>query len=262
MDKIFYYSGTGNSLASAKQLAAELDMQIVPITDELASSNSVFESERAIVIFPVYAYGLPKTVKRFILKNEFKISFLAVLTTCGSKSGGAFAEAVRLFKKRKQIVSYTKAIKAVENFVHLFKLPPEEEIAIQIEAQRENTKIIAEDIKNQKKNKRFLFRPGSSFVSCLLRLVTKSFAKRYKITENCNGCGICYKVCPANCIAMTQKEDGLKPSVNAKKCDSCQACLQLCPRKAIRFGKIQPSSRRYRHSDIELIEMMKDRNEY
>jgi len=258
MNKIFVYTGTGNSLASAKQIAEALELELVHITDELVHSDSTFEGEVGVVIYPVYAYGMPMTVKRFIRKNKFKYDYMAVLTTCGSHSKGAFAEAIKLFKKRKQRVAYTNEICAVENYVHMFKLPEQEIIEVQTLTQEYITSSVIYDIKQRKTNKRFPIRPISILARIVFRCASKAFAKRYKITEQCNGCGICYKVCPANAIQMVEMDNGKQePHIIPKQCDHCQACLQLCPKRAIRFGKIQPDSRRYKHSEITVAELLK-----
>jgi len=261
MNRIFVYTGTGNSLASAKQIASALQLELVHITDELAHSDSTFEGDVGVVIYPVYAYGMPMTVKRFVKKNRFKYNYMAVLTTCGSHSKGAFAESIKLFRKRKQRIAYTNEICAVENYVHMFKLPPENIIEVQTHTQAIITDGIIYDIKNRKTNKRFPIRPISIIARIVFRHATKAFAKRYKITEECNGCGICHKVCPANAIQMVESEEQAnrkqEPFIIPKKCDHCQACLQLCPKRAICFGKIQPDSRRYKHSEITLSELIK-----
>lgn len=256
MNSVFCYSGTGNSLASAKQLAALLDMQVVHITDELAQSKSNFKGDVAIVVFPVYAYGMPKTVKRFIKGNNFEYKYLAVLVTMGSSAGGTYAEAIKLFRRKKQRVAYTKGIAAVENYVHMFKLPSEEDIKTITVKQINVTEAVAEEIKNRKTNKRFGFRPGSVFISFIFRRAIRLFVRRYKVTTECTGCGICHKICPAGAITMTESEGRTMPAFS-KKCDHCQGCLQLCPKKALHFGRIKPESRRYRHSDINIDEMVK-----
>jgi len=255
MNKIFVYSATGNSLASAKQIAVQFDAEIVHITDENVGE---FGGEFGALVFPVYAYGVPKTVKRFIQKSKFKFQYFALLATKGSHQGGSLAEGIKLFRKRKQRVHYSNGILCVENFVHMFKLPPEEVLKTQIEQQRQKTAQVIEDLEKRKTNRRWRFRPESAFVSFVFKRFTKTFAKRYKITQQCNGCGICHKVCPAGAIQMVEMDnDSQEPHIIPKLCDHCQACLQLCPKKAIRFGKIQPNGRRYKHSDVTVAELLK-----
>jgi len=252
-DKIFVYSGTGNCYATAKQIAAELDMEIIHITEELTQSYPVATCRICVIVFPVYAFGIPMGLRRFIQNATIDVEYLAVITTKGSYQWGALAECVRLFRKRGRRVQYTNAIRAVENFVHMFKLPEPDQIMQTCARQNQLTNSIINDIKHRKTNNRFTFRPESSCVSFVFRRVTPMFARRYRIDENCNGCRVCYRVCPPHAIEMV---DG-KPKIHPKKCDHCQSCMQLCPRRAISFGKINPDSRRYIHPDVTLPELYK-----
>lgn len=253
-DKIYVYSGTGNCLAASKQLAAELDMEVVHLTVELAENKTAISGERCIVVFPTYGYGLPKTVRKFLKSCTFQVQYMAVLTTIGSHHGGSLAEAIRLLKRRKQKVSYTKGIKTVENYVHMFGWSDDETVEKRQTMQKNITAQIAEDIKARKANKRCLCRPFSFFVACITRGASTLFAKRYKILSTCTGCGICAKVCPSRAITLSEQK---KPCVAAKKCEHCQACLQLCPQQAIKFGRIKPGGKRYKHCDIEFKDMLK-----
>ncbi len=57
---------------------------------------------------------------------------------------------------------------------------------------------------------------------------------RFFCTEECDGCGECYRNCPTGHIRM---ENG-RP-VWPKGCLMCAACADVCPIHAIRFGTPQ-----------------------
>jgi len=253
----FVFSGTGNNLASAKQLATEFNLEIVHITDELKNKKASFEGEIGILLFPTYGLGLPSTARKFILSSNFNFKYMAVLTAMGSHHGGSLSEAIRCFKKRGQKVHYSRGILSVENFTHLFGYGPIKRADFKIERQHKITSKIAKDISVRKTNKRILFRPLSFIVACITRRGTKIFTTRYKFLENCSGCGICVKICPANALKMVQTKNGIKPEMTRKKCDNCQGCLQLCPNKAIKFGRVKPKNIRYIHKDVTLDELLK-----
>lgn len=255
--KAFVFSGTGNNLASGKQLAQELDLEIVLITDELKNKKESFEGEIGVLLFPTYGLGIPATVRKFILNSTFNFTYMAVLTAMGSHRGGALAEAIRCFKKRGQKVHYSNGILSVENFTHLFGYGPIKRADFKIERQRKITSEIAKDLKQRKTNKRILFRPLSFLVACITRRGTKIFITHYKFLSMCNGCGICARICPANALKMVQTANGIKPKITHMKCDNCQGCLQLCPNKAIKFGRVKPKNIRYIHKDIKLEELIK-----
>lgn len=52
----------------------------------------------------------------------------------------------------------------------------------------------------------------------------------YKITEKCNGCGACVRVCPADAISGEKKSLHL---INENLCIECGACGKICPRSSI-----------------------------
>ena len=203
MNKIFVYSGTGNSYASAKQLGTLLNAEIMHIQAEACGEFQTHKGAVAVLIFPVYAYGLPKLVKKFIQTNNFKFEYIAVLATMGTKHGGALAEAIKLFKRQGQKVQYSAGIKAVENYVHTFGWPKEEQIVELCKNQKTITNDIAQDITERKENKRRLFRPDSAIASVVFKNAINIFARRYKVLDTCTGCRICYQICPPQAIEMS-----------------------------------------------------------
>lgn len=60
--------------------------------------------------------------------------------------------------------------------------------------------------------------------------VCKSMMQYVVVAEKCKSCGICAKVCPANCISGEKKVPYV---IGQDKCLKCGACLEKCPFKAI-----------------------------
>ena len=66
---IYYFSGTGNSYAAAKKLAAGLGEDLMDIAVAVQEGNyehTLTEGERLGFVFPVYAWAPPKVVTEFV----------------------------------------------------------------------------------------------------------------------------------------------------------------------------------------------------
>ena len=69
----------------------------------------------------------------------------------------------------------------------------------------------------------------------LLSLPGRLARKKWQVTaEQCNGCGVCVSVCPAEAVAVGG--DPKKAAIVTKMCLACTACARACPTKAIHFG--------------------------
>ena len=269
---VFYFSGTGNSLAAAKTIAAHFgcptavniaeiiccrhnSIYSAPKTDNstLHTPNSKLKScVRVIVVYPSYAYGMPAAVKRFFQAAEFrKDAYIAALVTYGSKQGGALAEAKRLLRRRRIKLSYARGIPAVENFLPIFGTPKKKTILKRTAMQKETVAAVCQEIEDGAKRAVFAFRPFCKAVSALFRSARRLLVKLYKVESTCTGCGICQKICQARAITMTNG----KPEFS-KKCEICQCCINFCPQKAISFLRVKPKTPRYTNADVTLSEFI------
>ena len=64
------------------------------------------------------------------------------------------------------------------------------------------------------------------------KIKIKGMSDTFYATEDCDGCGECFRKCPTGHIRMIDgKPDWGKP------CMMCAQCSSFCPRNAIRFGE-------------------------
>ena len=83
---IYYFSGTGNSLKIARDIAEKLEeCELVPIAKVWQQDQLASLTEKVGFVFPLYYAGLPKIVYDFLSKIElFKSNyFFAVITYAG-----------------------------------------------------------------------------------------------------------------------------------------------------------------------------------
>ncbi|HIW17731.1 MAG TPA: EFR1 family ferrodoxin [Candidatus Faecalicoccus intestinipullorum] len=83
--KIFYFTGTGNSLAVAKRLSGEL----VSIPQVMKERDFVFKDEAIGIIFPLYCLNPPKMVREFLSKAKFNTDYLFAVATYGNLAGAS-----------------------------------------------------------------------------------------------------------------------------------------------------------------------------
>jgi ferredoxin len=253
--KICYFSGTGNSLWSAKKIAQIIagECDLINIGAEAQKDKITLEADAVILVFPSYAYGLPIVVSRFIKKAVFKTAYIAVFVTYGSSPGGTLAAASRILKRKYKGGVFFGRIPAVENYIAIFGPPKEKTTRKRLAMQREATDQAARAVIERRTNKTYPIRPLSAFISSLFSLGAKIFYKYYKVTDGCNGCGICEKLCPVSCITMSNN----RPHFSGK-CEHCNGCLNWCPQRAIRFGRLKSDTARYHHPEISINDIISD----
>lgn len=52
----------------------------------------------------------------------------------------------------------------------------------------------------------------------------------YTITEKCNGCGACLRICPASAISGEKKK---AHAIDSGSCIECGACGRICPHASV-----------------------------
>jgi len=53
-----------------------------------------------------------------------------------------------------------------------------------------------------------------------------------KVTEECNGCGICVDLCPLDCLRLGEDN---KPFLKYKECWYCGTCEVECPLSCLKI---------------------------
>ncbi len=258
---IYYFSGTGNSLAAAKELAAELgDATLYPIPKVM---RAVKESERnfspkaetIVIVFPVYMAGLPRMVAEFAARLQVEEGKSVYgIATYGGMAGRVMFQLDSLLKKNGQGLKGGFLLKMPDNCIILFNTPSKSKQESLLRVEKLKLKEVAGMIKEGAEH---AFESDYPVVNRLLSgPVYKGAIKHFKdndhgffVTEKCNGCGVCARVCPVGNIKI---EEG-KPKWQ-HDCEQCMACIQWCPMEAIQHSKGTEKKERYRHPDVKVEE--------
>lgn len=241
---ICYYSGTGNSLHTAKSLLMQ-DEKLVSMAKAMQNECYQYElgeDESVGFVFPVYFYGLPDTVRQFAAKVRFTKDpgYVYALITCG----GFIAGAGELLRKALNIpLRAVFSLKMPDNYVLLYDVPtPEEENRV-LEAAEPELARIKENIHLR----RFTQEAGlaaKAQTAVLYAMYDRSRkTKKFHVDDSCTGCGACAARCPVRAIEM---RDG-RPVWVKDSCDQCLACLRC---NAVQYGKRTVGRRRYAHPDL------------
>jgi len=262
---IYYFTGTGNSLAVAKKIAAALkDCEQVPIASLVDTPGRIVPAaDRVGIVCPVYDAGIPVIVKDFAERLDISaIPYTFGIVTLGGTGVSALHQLNKILMQgcRKKIDA-SFAVKMPGNFPPV-GVPPagekKEEILRKADAQ-----LAAISVAIQKGQ---TVPPGFSPLSSLMRiLLYPPFAKNvhtmdtsFSVEDTCTSCGTCAKVCPTGNITM-EKE---RPAWH-HKCELCCACLHFCPVEAIQLNTMRGTKGRgrYRHPDLKVEDMKAQQGE-
>jgi len=242
---ILCFSGTGNSLYVAKELARLCDEEVFSINEGLKNARvlELKDSDRLIFVVPTYAWRIPKVVDEWISKMDFGKNRKAwFVMTCGGEIGDADKYNKVLSAKKNFKHMGSVGIKLPDNYIIMFKDTPQEEAEMLLSKAKEKIPDIADKINSKLPfdlPRRNLYdRLMSSFVNPKFYKNVK--ADLFTASEKCIGCGACEKVCALNNISL---ENG-KPKWG-KNCTHCMACISYCKAEAIEYGSKTVGKRKY-----------------
>lgn len=250
---IFYFTGTGNSLYAAKTL----DEEVLSIPQIMNSEPLDFTAQKIGVVCPVYGHEMPAMVKDFLRKATLHTDYLYVVLTYGKRHANAVELAQRVLKESGKNADYITTLLMVDNFLPVFDMNEEMKLDKQVDGQLAKIKA---DISAKKKSIQTVTLKDQEAHNGYLALVKnepETVWANFMVTDDCIGCGICTKVCPAGCIHL----DNQKAINNHENCQACYACIHACPKQAIRLTIPEKNpNARYRNPHITLCEIVAANN--
>ena len=243
---IFYFSGTGNSRYVAEQIAKITSDEIISINNKLKSNDTsdILVNDRLIFVVPTYAWRIPRIVKEWILKTNFKGSKNTwFVMTCGGEIGNAEKYNKQLCNKKGFIYMGSAGVVMPENYIAMFNSPNDKEIETIFFRADKKIKRLADILLNNKHFPTPRNNLQDKFMSGPVNMLFYPMfvkAKNFYADDKCINCGKCAKVCPLNNIEL---KNG-KPVWN-NNCTHCMACISYCPTNAIEYGKKTVGKKRY-----------------
>jgi ferredoxin len=238
------------------------DVEIFPITRIMAVARGTDKkfnpsAERIIIIYPVYASGLPRIVSDFASRLKTEGKKIYGIATHGGMPGKANQSLKKQLKEAGNELTSGYLVKMPGNCITLYSAPSKGKQEELFRVAKLKIKDIAREILEGAEGKfettfspLDLFQQGGMYKKMMERL--KNNDKDFYATEKCNSCGLCVSICPVGNIELQEGKPVWKHN-----CEQCMACIQWCPVEAIQHGKKTLNRKRYRHPEIKAEELAK-----
>lgn len=261
---VYYFSGTGNSLVVAWDIAEKTNAKLIPIASQLEKKSISTDADIMGIVFPVYYGDLPPIIKRFAEKlDNSGHTFIFAVCTYGGGVGDSLTTLSQIIHSRGGELSATYGVHMPQN---AFSKPWENHEKI-FKKEKKKVEIISKNSNIQKKGI-FFTDIVSHAILFPFNIIFKRLAKRglanltdssshmsmeelmhradksYSANEKCTGCGICSEICPVNNIQIIDNTP-----VWLNHCENCLACYNWCPHKAIQ-GEIAQKGYYYHHPHV------------
>jgi ferredoxin len=248
---ILCFSGTGNSLYTAKFIAQIINDKIISI-NELIKTNSkgkIFSNKPFIFVCPTYAWRIPNIVDKYIKENIFEGNNKAYfILTCGGETGNAIYYIKKTCLEKGLEFRGFSAVIMPEIYLLMYNIPNKIEAKKIIQKSVPYIKNIAENIGEGKIIPQPKIKFSDKFKSSIINKIFYKFimkAKGFYSTDECIGCEKCTVLCPLNNIKIKNK----KPFWGST-CTHCMSCICGCPQSAIEYkNKTKGRSRNYNLGD-------------
>ena len=233
MHRIYYFTGTGNSLRVARVVAermggAELiSMRCDPKEVPANGCDAVG------FVYPAYHWTAPDPVVRFVRELDLDPHTYLFAIATPSLMGGFACEVVeKLLAEKGAHLAYGAMVHCVANYALVY--PPFPPAKLMIPAMERALNRVADEVARRTirpypKASRLVRRRQSRIMGPYLEL-QKYADYPFTISDSCVGCGLCSRVCPCENIRM---EEGRPTFLH--HCQNCMACVTSCPQRAIGY---------------------------
>ena len=118
MTRLYYYTGTGNSLWAARQLAERLDGPVELVSLGTDYTLPGVDCDRIGLVFPVHMWGLPRRVVEFIrqLKPLPNCYFFALALNAGQVAG-TLLQLEKLLARQNNVLGSGFGLSSPSNYI-------------------------------------------------------------------------------------------------------------------------------------------------
>ena len=256
---ILYFSGTGNSLAVARQLAEQLNEPLMPLVD--AAGVDLTGEKRIGLVFPTYDFNLPPALPDMIYGLTISPkSYVFTVVTCGSMVGNCIWVLRRMLREKGVELAYSHKVSVPDNSALAFGRNPNKQLK-KFERVPARMEQIIRELQAESHTLHYswfsllswlLGRPAvtNGMIHCLGPKVNP---------DKCIGCGICVKVCPMDNITLQPSAvSNQSVAITGDRCTVCLACVHACSQQAfVTNGHETLKERQYRNPQIKLQDLLR-----
>ena len=248
---IFCYSGSGNCLDLAKNVAKGLGDTDIIMMRKAPVVTDVRDAQRVGFIVPCYGGGLPGDVEEFL--EYIRISPDAYTFAVGQYAGYLGCGLYKIDKHFKLDLwkGLSHQCSCIWLFPHQLMLPPVTPAMAQKRSERMAKKLVKSILAGEKSKKSPPKMGLNQLESKVWPKLAAGKAKKFAVTDACIGCHQCEKLCPKSNIRFV---DG-KPTFGTD-CIQCLSCLQYCPKEAITLTEKSVKREHYHNPNVTAQELM------
>ncbi|MEG0614956.1 MAG: EFR1 family ferrodoxin [Oscillospiraceae bacterium] len=246
---VFYFSGTGNSLYVAKNIAEKQRVELVSMAEALQTKQLIFvpnDGEPVGFVFPIYGWAPPKIVFDFIRRVQLarKNNYIFAVCTYAHSVGNAMEYLRDVLMSNQIPLNADFSVKMPNNFILVYDIV-NKDIQEAIITKADNRLNAMNEVISKRRSAMDSYK--GNFAGIKTRLLNPAYmkmfkpAKKYTTTSYCDSCGECLSICPTKNICFDEFN---KPLWN-DNCISCLACINRCPRQAIECGHATKIHGRY-----------------
>lgn len=260
---VYYYSATGNCLDLSRRLAEAIDgTRLAPLAKFRNQAVKPEGSSRVGFVFPVYAWGPPRSVEEFFTRIDLRdAGYVYAVACCGGTACNTLPSVDRLLRSRGRGLDAGFIVRA-PGYVDV---DPEDTQAGLIEFVRHRSGPVARPVDERfveivqavQETRKSPPEHGAWFGSAVGGFLHRAslgqmrkLDSRYRVSEACDGCGLCARICPRENIRL----EGQRPLWN-HDCDACGACATWCPNHAITQNTAVAAAGRH-HERVKLGDML------